>query len=192
MISFRKQDIEELNETLVLTKHRYEQRIADLEHENKLYSRKLEKFKNEFDTTFMKRMEHGVDYKTLFTYLVQAIKENFESPISLGTMQSPCILKSGQTIDEDELNELCKAKSKDPFDRTKIVDIKIPNLALINIMDSVCNIENLRKSMTRTCETSTQTNDDFHNKNDMRKIYSLENELSWTRMQLNEIKGKCK
>ena len=149
MISFRKQDIEELNETLVLTKHRYEQRIADLEHENKLYSRKLEKFKNEFDTTFMKRMEHGVDYKTLFTYLVQAIKENFESPISLGTMQSPCILKSGQTIDEDELNELCKAKSKDPFDRTKIVDIKIPNLALINIMDSVCNIENLRKSMTR-------------------------------------------
>ena len=64
-------------------------------------------------------------------------------------MKSPFVLKSGQTIGEHEFMVLYSEEHKDPFDRTKWVDIKIPNLALRNIMDTVDNFEEIYKKMSK-------------------------------------------
>ena len=70
-------------------------------------------------------------------------------------------------------------KSRDPYDRTKAVDIKISNLALRDIISTVDKIENLRKKMLKYgySEVSSQTNDDPHYEEALQQILTHKNDL---------------
>ena len=132
---------------LIMAKNKktYEDHIAQLKGYNKFYSEKIENHSKEKKEEFRQDLLGDFDYKKIYSYLVENIREHFESPISFDRIDSPYILKSGHTIDESEFKELYKRKSKDPYDRTKMVDTKTPNLALRNIMELVDFTENIKE-----------------------------------------------
>ena len=70
---------------------------------------------------------------------------------------------------------LFNQNSKDPFDRTKRVDTRIPNLALRNIIEVVEHTEHIKENMLKACfhDASTQTSSDFHNEKDLEQIFKL-------------------
>ena len=123
---------EKRSHDLIMAKNKktYEDHIAQLNGYNKFYSDKIENYSKEKKEEFRQDLLGDFDYKKIYSYLVENIREHFESPISFDRIDSPYILKSGHTIDESEFKELYQRKSKDPYDRTKMVDTKTPNLAL--------------------------------------------------------------
>ena len=70
-------------------------------------------------------------------------------------------------------------KSKDPYDRTKMVDTIIPNLSLRNIMDTVENIEDISKKIIKykLSESATQTENNSHAKNNLKTVFTLKNDF---------------
>ena len=166
------------------TKNRYESQIAELQEYNMYYSKLIERLREEQKAAFGEDLEDKFDYKKLYYYLIENIKEHFDSPLYFQRITKPCILKSGHTIDEFEFDELFMRNSNDPYDRTKRVNEKIPNLALRNIMEVVDFTENIKERMEKAIyiDAFTQT-DDFHNEKDIEKIFKLQNDIVRSREQ---------
>ena len=159
-------------------KKNYESQISKLKEHHINYTKDVEKEREERKRTFLGDLGNGYDYKKLYSYLTQSIKEHFDSPICFEKISKPCILKSGYTIDEFEFTELFRRNSRDPYDRTKRVDTKIPNFALRNIMELVDFTENTKERIEKVnyIDVSTQT-DQFHNEKDIKKIHQLQNDI---------------
>ena len=110
--------------------------------------KQIDDLKEEKKETLKEELENDFNYKKLYQCLVESLKQHFVSPISLDKMKLPFILKSGQSIGKSEFKVLYSRNQKDPFDRTKMVDTKIPNLALRYIMDTVDLFEDINKKMS--------------------------------------------
>ena len=127
----------------------FEEQLDILNSINRNLKKEIDDLKEEKKEAVKEELENGFNYKKLYQCLVESFKQHFDSPISLDKMKSPFILKSGQTVGEHEFMVLYPQKHKDPFDRTKRVDIKIPNLALSNIMDTIDHFEDIHKKMSK-------------------------------------------
>ena len=166
-------------QALAKSKKSYENQIAQLNNTIERYRNKIKNLEEEQKIELDENLGDSVNYKKLYLNLVESLKQNFYSPINFDKMKSPCILKSGQTIDEVDFDKLHQMRSRDPYDRTKAVDIKIPNLALRDIISTVDKIENLRKKMLKYgySEVSSQTNDDPHYEEALQQILTHKNDL---------------
>ena len=158
-------------QALAKSQKSYENQIVQLNNTIERYRNKIKNLEEEQKIELDENLGDSVNYKKLYLSLVESLKQNFDSPINFDKMKSPCILKSGQTIDEVDFDKLHQMRSRDPYDRTKAVDIKIPNFSLRNIIDIVNKIENCRRNMQshKFSDASSQAKDDFHAENGVQK-----------------------
>ena len=97
----------------------------------------VDKLEKELDDTIKGKMKARFNYEELYNYLINKIKNSLVCPISNTQIKSPYILKSGYTVEQTEFMGYYTNNKGDPFDECKSVNIKIPNLALGNIIKTV-------------------------------------------------------
>ena len=89
--------------------------------------------------TWLKKIKKDVPYFELYDSLLSEIKELFDWPLSMVDLTKPCILPSGNTIQEECWDELKKRNSYDPYNKEIRLNLKIINrfaLEVRNIIDN--------------------------------------------------------
>ena len=85
------------------------------------------KLKDEFES-----LKSG--YDDIFSKFFKKLEEELECPISYIKMETPYILPSGRSIEHAKLNELCAYRYPDPFDSSKPIAFRVPNINLRNLI----------------------------------------------------------
>ena len=106
--------------------------LKEKEHNFHLKIRRLENRAIEIRNT-----RRDVHYFEFYDTLVSDIMALFEWPLSMTDLTKPCILPSGNTIQEDYFDELIKRKSLDPFNKNLRVQQKIVNRFATEVRDAI-------------------------------------------------------
>ena len=85
------------------------------------------KLKDEFES-----LKSG--YDDIFSKFFKKLEEELECPISYIKMETPYILPSGRSIEHAKLDELCAYRYPDPFDSSKPIAFRVPNINLRNLI----------------------------------------------------------
>ena len=100
----------------------------------------LEKIKRtELKVNEIRNVRNDVHYFEFYDTLVSNLEELFECPLSMADLTSPMILPSGRTIQEDNLDELIRRNSLDPFNKNLRVQHKIVNRFVFDVKDVIDN-----------------------------------------------------
>ena len=110
--------------------------LKEKEHNFHLKIRRLENRAIEIRNT-----RRDVHYFEFYDTLVSNIKALFEWPLSMTDLTKPCILPSGNTIQEDCLEELINRRSLDPFNKNLRVQQKIVNRFATEVRDAISKSE---------------------------------------------------
>ena len=99
------------------------------------YTIKVQKLENR--AVDIRSTRNDVHYFEFYDSLLFDIKNLFDCPLSMVDLTKPCILPSGNTIQEDYLDELIKRKSLDPFNKNLRVQQKIVNRFATEVRDAI-------------------------------------------------------
>ena len=113
---------------------RFKERISKLKTKNEEANKAIErlesmnsKLKDEFES-----LKSG--YDDVFSKFYAKLQDEIECPISYIKMESPYILPSGRSIERSKLEELYAHNFPDPFDSSKPIVFKVPNINLRNLI----------------------------------------------------------